>query len=121
MKKCSFGITGGWCVEHQQSAEACVRLLEDVVTKLGQDLARAGRQEQFVVDYAKQRVSTEDAVRVVVEGFIGTVDALLRHVETRGRGGQQVPFHGDFAEAQPSTVSRLRWWKKRMEEALGRK
>ena len=57
-------------------------------------------------------------MRGVLESFIGTAEAAVRHAENRGKGGQQVPFHGDFHEIAPSTVGRLRWWAKRMAEAL---
>jgi hypothetical protein len=36
----------------------------------------------------------------------------------RPKGGMQVPFHGDFASAPPSVVSRLRWWHRDLLAAL---
>jgi hypothetical protein len=36
---------------------------------------------------------------------------------TRPQGGQQVPFHGDFASVPPSTRGQLRWWARRLKEA----
>lgn len=45
-------------------------------------------------------------------------EEILRASEARQRtGGQQVPFHGDFAAASPSMLNRLRWWAQAFREA----
>lgn len=44
------------------------------------------------------------------EAFAETVEHAERCREARGAGGQQVPYHGDFANVTPSTAGRLRWW-----------
>ena len=56
------------------------------------------------------------ALRFAAEGFCAAVADSLRAAEDKGKGGQQVPFHGDFAGASPSTLARLRWWADRLKE-----
>ena len=53
----------------------------------------------------------QEATRII-QGFAETAEAAVAHHEwTLGpKKGMQVPFHGDFANVVPSTVSRLRWW-----------
>jgi hypothetical protein len=50
--------------------------------------------------------------------FAETAEQAVLHHETKGAGGQQVPFMNDFACATPSTVSRLRWWARRIRDAV---
>lgn len=61
-----------------------------------------------------------DALVAVVSSFADTAEAAVQEFERQRdkRGGQQVPFHGDFAGAGPSVISRLRWWAERMRAAL---
>jgi len=51
-------------------------------------------------------------------GFIAEVEAADRVLEQRGAGGQQIPFHGDFASVTPSAMGRLRWWANAMKVEL---
>jgi hypothetical protein len=44
------------------------------------------------------------------EHFTDAVQRAVTEMQNRGKGGQHVPFHGDFASAPPSTLSRLGWW-----------
>jgi hypothetical protein len=84
-------------------------------------LARAETAEAGLAEYKAEcaRWKAENAgMRGVLESFIGTAEAAIHHQETKNKGGQQVPFFGDFHESTPSTAARLRWWKKRMEKAL---
>jgi hypothetical protein len=68
---------------------------------------------------ALDRASAENvALRAFAESFAVTADAAVAAAE-RPKGGQQVPFHGDFAGSPPSTIGRLRWWAARAREALG--
>lgn len=53
----------------------------------------------------------------LVEGFCSAVDDATRAHDSRGLGGQQVPFHGDFASALPSTMIQLRWWARELRTA----
>lgn len=59
------------------------------------------------------------ALQSFAESFATTAEAAVAHHESKGKGGQHVPFHDDFANVPPSTVSRLRWWAARAREALG--
>jgi hypothetical protein len=54
----------------------------------------------------------------VVEAFANSVDAADRADDARGRGGQQVPFHGEFCNAPPSTRSVLRRYVREFKAAL---
>lgn len=56
-------------------------------------------------------------LRAAVEAFIETVNAAVR-ANRRGRGGQHVPFHGDFCSAPPSVMGRLEWWARNLGEHL---
>ena len=51
--------------------------------------------------------------------FCETVEHAAACIEARGRGGQQVSFHGDFASAPPSTMGRLQWWARTLRAAMG--
>lgn len=53
-----------------------------------------------------------------VNAFAVEAEAAVAHHESKGRGGQQVPFHGPFGHAPPSTVSHLRWLAREAREAL---
>lgn len=52
-----------------------------------------------------------------IEAFATTVDDAARHHESRGRGGQHVPFTGDFASMPPSSMVRLKWWVRHLKES----
>lgn len=58
-------------------------------------------------------------LRAFAASFAETAEAAVRHHETKGQGGQQVPFHGDFAHLPPSSVSVLRKLAQSAREALG--
>lgn len=60
-------------------------------------------------------------VRGCLAAFAETAEATVLHHETRGAGGQQVPFHGDFSSVPPSVVGRLRWWAREMRSCLADK
>lgn len=69
-----------------------------------------------LADRVEQLEREAEARRMSVDGFSAVVDAAARHAR-RPRGGQQVPFHGDFAGAGPSVVTRLEWWARTLREA----
>lgn len=58
-----------------------------------------------------------EALRAVVTGLAEEMEAAIRERE-RPKGGQAAPFHGDFAQAPPSMVGRLRWWARELRGAL---
>lgn len=48
-------------------------------------------------------------------------DVFLSAIRSKeGKGGQQVPYFGDFASIAPSVVNQMRVWVKRWDEILGR-
>lgn len=62
---------------------------------------------------------SDERVRAILTALAGEFRATVRHHENRGKGGQQVTFTGDFASVGPGTLSRIRWWLREMESALG--
>jgi hypothetical protein len=59
-------------------------------------------------------------LRLVVAGFVEAVESADAHA-AGPRGGQQVPFHGDFANVGASLSLRtaLNWWVRTMRATLG--
>ena len=48
-------------------------------------------------------------LRAKVENFCEVVDLAQKHASAP-KTGMQVPYHGDFAGANPSTLTSLGWW-----------
>ena len=65
---------------------------------------------QFPVD--------REAVTRVLAGLEDEVLRASENLRNRGKGGQHVSFHGDFASAVPSVLNRLEWWCRAFREAL---
>lgn len=81
-----------------------------------QDELRAETIARLDFDLAAERAKML-LLRAAVEAFIETVNAAVR-ANRRGRGGQHVPFHGDFCAASPSVMGRLEWWARNLGEHL---
>lgn len=47
-----------------------------------------------------------------------TFESAVANYESRGKGGQHVPYHGDFAQLPPSAVSQMRRWARDLREAI---
>jgi hypothetical protein len=58
-----------------------------------------------------------EPLQAVVTGLAQEMEAAIRERE-RPKGGMSVPFHGDFCNAPPSMLGRLRWWARELREAL---
>jgi hypothetical protein len=72
---------------------------------------------QRIAENRSKRIATlEHALESITDEFERTV----AYADSRGKGGQHVPFHGDFASAcqSPSFVSRARWWATHLRAAL---
>jgi hypothetical protein len=69
---------------------------------------------QEIGQLAAERDRRTAAIWAVVDAF----DGAVRNFETRGQGGQHVPYHGDFASMPPSTASQMRRWIRDLMEAL---
>lgn len=87
---------------------------------------RAEQAEQHVQGYAadlaeergvsaRWRMRAEDMHRVIVD-FCESVTAAEHHWEGP-RGGQHVPYMGDWACAVPSVRQRLKWWARHLRDA----
>jgi hypothetical protein len=61
----------------------------------------------------------ESELRDAVEAFAVSVDDAEQYWSA-ARGGQHVPFHGDWACAPPSVRQRLLWWARHLREASAR-
>jgi len=59
-----------------------------------------------------------EALRAWLDGIASTFESAVAHHEQRGAGGQQVGFHGDFANVPPSVVGQMRRWARDVREAL---
>jgi hypothetical protein len=58
-----------------------------------------------------------EGLRAFCEAFAVTAEDAVANAE-RPKGGQHVPFHGDFVNLPPSGVARLRWWAREARSAL---
>jgi hypothetical protein len=56
-------------------------------------------------------MTTEDELRHELEYIRDTFSQAISH--KRSKGGQQVPYHGDFANIGPSTIFEMEQWVKR--------
>lgn len=61
----------------------------------------------------------EKRLEAFARAFAEAVRESREAHESRQQGGQQVPFHGDFAHLAPSTLRELRWWEREARRALG--
>lgn len=85
--------------ETWEKAEQAIAAQDEILTRrYNEQLARAERAEAQVA-----------AMRQAMESFAESVDAAERYW-ARTHGGQQVPFHGDFASSPPGVRGRLVWW-----------
>jgi hypothetical protein len=78
----------------------------------GHHLAKVG-----LVQAAKDAEARYVALSCEVDNFVDTVNRADAHWGSE-RGGQQVPFHGDFGYIPPSAQNRLRWWAARLKRVL---
>lgn len=68
-----------------------------------------------------ERLQAENArLREALESVATEFEQTVAHIDSKGKGGQHVPFHGDFASAcqLPSFCSRARWWATHLRAAL---
>jgi len=54
-----------------------------------------------------------DAIRYIFKAAI--------HNHRKPKGGQQVMYHGDFANVTPSSIREMEWWAKRWDNVLNTK
>lgn len=66
-------------------------------------------------------VDENKRLRAAIQDIVDTFDAALRAHDNRGRGGQHVPYQGDFSSVPPSTLSEIRRWSRDLKRALGGK
>ena len=66
----------------------------------------------------KPQTDEERRLRAAIWAVIDMFEGAVANQENRGRGGQHVPYHGDFATMSPSSVGQMRKWARDLREAL---
>lgn len=59
-----------------------------------------------------ERDKLYDEIEFIKETFEAAISSKEK------KGGQQVPYHGDFASAPPSVINQMRWWVNRWKAIL---
>ncbi len=59
----------------------------------------------------------EPRLMQLLEGLQHQIEGAEREMANRDKGGQHVPFKGDFANVPPSGLHRLKWWARELIEA----
>jgi len=54
----------------------------------------------------------------LLDGLRAEIEAATDYQAHRGKGGQHVPFHGDFAHVPLSGLHRLAWWERALRGAV---
>jgi len=65
-------------------------------------------------DLERENRSLRAALWAVIDLFEGAV----ANFESRGKGGQHVPYHGDFASMPPSAAHQMQRWSRDLRCAL---
>ena len=71
------------------------------------------------VDALQSALLVIDQMTSVVESFHDAVTRAAQAHQARGAGGQQVPFHDDFASATPSVMVSLQRWARDLRASYG--
>ena len=88
--------------------EAKVATLEAQLRSTQEEVAKHAQR----ASEAEERAHYADAnATAFTQAFCETAEAAIAHADAP-RGGQHVPFHGDFHNLPPSALGRLRWWAK---------
>ena len=61
-----------------------------------------------------QRDKILDEIKLIKETFQAAVNSKQQ------KGGQHVPYHGDFANITPSSIREMEWWIKRWNAVLNK-
>lgn len=61
---------------------------------------------------------TERRLRAAIWAVIDCFEGAVANFESRGKGGQHVPYMGDFASMPPSAASQMRRWARDLRSAL---
>lgn len=93
-------------------------MLEAQIQELNIKLAKAiehSTERESLMWRAKTRANH---LEKILRAITTTFEAAVRHAETKGSGGQQVSFHGDFGHVPPSAVTRMKWWAREFRNVL---
>ena len=92
---------------------------QEVLTHCGVPLVAVYRKEQQIHVKLVEGVvqPPEPTLEQLLDGFDNEVERASANIAARGKGGQQVSFFGDFANAAPSVLGRLRWWSRSFRQA----
>lgn len=94
-------------------AVAALRVQLEQAKQHAQGYAADAAEERGVS--ARWRMRADDMHRVIVD-FCESVTAAAHHWEGP-RGGQHVPYTGDWACAPPSVRQQLKWWARHLRDA----
>lgn len=53
----------------------------------------------------------------LLDGFDDAIEAAIAD-RNRPKGGQHVPFHGDFGGCAVSSLVRMKWWSREFRSAI---
>jgi hypothetical protein len=59
-----------------------------------------------------------ERLRAAIWAVIDLFEGAIANFESRGKGGQHVPYTGDFANMPPSAVSQMQRWARDLRSAL---
>lgn len=69
---------------------------------------------QEIEALARERDRNRAAIWAVIDMF----DGAVANFESRGKGGQHVPYHGDFASMPPSAATQMQRWSRDLRASL---
>lgn len=92
--------------------ERMQELIDSIALMVGTPGDDPGDLDGFEVLRLHARAAVDRGKRAeqVLDALAGEFERAIHHHESRGKGGQQVTFTGDFASVGPSVVGRMRWW-----------
>ena len=105
-----------WCSPESNTGKHVSRIAASIralTPTAGRDVLAELRAR---AEAAEKQLAALDAL---FSGFADAVQAAVDHAQ-RPKGGQQVPFQGDFANAGPGTLARLEWWARAFRTALAK-
>jgi hypothetical protein len=87
------------------------RDVESLIVQLAQEITA---QSERVAELEGERSRLRAAIWAVIDMFEGA----CANFDSRGKGGQHVPYHGEFSSMTPSTRNQLGRWSYDLRQAL---
>lgn len=113
-----------WAFPDDERKDEVRQIAKDVATLEGDEVRPCdccGEPKCCWQARAKKAEEEKERLRLGLESICDEFERTIDYADNKGKGGQHVPFHGDFASAcqLPSFVSRARWWARHLREVLG--